>query len=170
MESNIETELLYFEDLQVGAKWISDWREVTGEDVADFAQLTGDHDPLHSDQGNSLPFGKPVAHGLLGLSLLAGMSTTHPRVATLALTDVSHWQFKLPIYFGDRVQVSTEVQSIQPHGRRACRVVWHRKLINQDGRVVQEGRFVTLVSGKNRIKRLSANESQSTQRGALPPR
>ncbi len=166
----IQDDLLYFEDLEVGNQWTSDWREVSGDDVADFAALTGDHDPLHTDQGSESPFGKPVAHGLLGLSILAGMSTTHPRVATLALVGLSDWEFKSPVFFGDRVQVSTMVESIEPHGRRACRVVWLRKLINQDNRIVQQGRFISLVSAKNRIKRLSANEEASTQRGSLPPR
>ncbi|QDT09606.1 MaoC family dehydratase [Planctomycetes bacterium K23_9] len=170
MDPKTEPDLLYFEDLKVGASWVSDWREVSGDDVADFAQLTGDHDPLHTDQGSNSPFGKPVAHGLLGLSILAGMSTTHPRVATLALVSLADWEFKSPVFFGDQVHVATEVESIEPHGRRACRVVWFRKLINQDNRVVQQGRFISLVSGKNRVKRLSANEEDSTQRGSLPPR
>jgi len=170
LDPNTETDQLYSDDLETGATWVSDWREVSGDDVADFAQLTGDHDPLHTDQGSDSPFGKPVAHGLLGLSILAGMSTTHPRVATLALVSLADWQFKSPVFFGDRVQVSTEVESIEPHGRRASRVVWLRKLINQDGRVVQEGRFVSLVAAKNRVKRLSPSEVDPTQRGTLPPR
>lgn len=170
LDANTDTELLYYEDLQVGDQWTSDWREVSGDDVADFAQLTGDHDPLHTDQGAASPFGKPVAHGLLGLSILAGLSTSAPRAATLAFVSVTDWKFASPIFFGDNVQVLTQVESIEPHGRRACRVVWLRKLLNQDGRVVQEGKFITLVSSKNRVKRLSQNEEESTQRGTLPPR
>lgn len=163
-----DTEKLFSEDLAVGKSWLSDWREVTGDNVADFAELTGDHDPLHTDQGAASPFGEPVAHGLLGLSVLAGLSTTFPSVATLALVSIAEWKFEAPIFFGDRVQVHTEVEEILPHGRRATRVTWLRKLLNQDGRVVQQGRFISLVATKARARRRPSEEQ--TQRGSLPAR
>ncbi len=166
---------LYLEDMQVGDRWLSASREVTADDVAEFAVLTGDHDPLHSLDGGTSPFGEPVAHGLLGLSLLAGLSTEAPRVATLALVSIAEWQFEAPIFFGDTLQVSTEVESISPHGRRAGRVAWIRQLLNQHGRVVQRGRFISLVATKARARRLSPQESElanppvGTSR-SLPPR
>ena len=64
-EESTQVQRLFFEDLQVGDNWLSEEREITAEDVADFALLTGDHDPLHQDGGISSPFGEPVAHGLL---------------------------------------------------------------------------------------------------------
>ena len=168
MEISTDSELLYLEDMQVGDRWLSDWREITAEDVADFAALTGDHDPLHTPAGSASPFGEPVAHGLLGLSILAGLSSQRPNVATLALVGLSDWQFEAPVFFGDRVQVSTEVEQIGQHGRRAGRVTWIRKLLNQQGRVVQQGRFVSLVATRARARRLSSEEQ--TQRGTLPAR
>lgn len=139
----------------MGDHWASPPREVTGDDVADFAQLSGDHDPLHkpfSDDAESRPnpFGEPIAHGLLGLSILAGLSTAHPRVDTLALTSIQDWNFHAPIFFGDEVHVLTTVVKIEPHGRRAGRVTWQRELVNQDGRVVQQGHFVSLVASQSR--------------------
>jgi len=150
---------LYLEEMKVGDRWSSEEREISAEDVADFAMLTGDHDPLHEDNGAGSPFGEPVAHGLLGLSVLAGLSSRQPNVATLALVSVSDWRFEAPIFFGDRVHVSTEVAEIQQHGRRAGRVTWIRKLLNQHGRVVQQGRFVTLVATRNRAKRINKEQS-----------
>ncbi|MFK8112797.1 MAG: MaoC family dehydratase [Rubripirellula sp.] len=166
--STTETEPLYLEDMQVGDRWLSDWREITADDVADFAVLTGDHDPLHTNEGAGSPFGEPVAHGLLGLGVMAGLSSSKPNVATLALVGVADWQFEAPVFFGDRVQVSTEVESIQQHGRRAGRVTWFRQLLNQHGRVVQRGRIISLVATKARARRLSSQEE--TQRGTLPAR
>lgn len=146
---------LYFEDLHPGDSWTSPAREVTAEDVADFAELTGDHDPLHTDQlaVAASPFGGPIAHGLLGLSVLAGLSSNCPNVATLALIGISDWEFDAPIFFGDVVHVVTRVTDLTSHGRRAGRVTWLRQLVNQNNRIVQKGIFVTLVAARVREKR-----------------
>lgn len=145
---------LYLEDLQEGDRWVSPERTITRECVLGFAQLTGDHNPLHVDEAFAAKshFRQPVAHGLLGLSILAGLSSEHPRVSTIAFTDVESWQFKRPIYFGDTVVAETEVVQIQPHGRRAGKVTWFRQLINQDGQVVQQGSLQTIVAARTAIK------------------
>lgn len=171
LESSSGSEPLCVEDMRVGDRWASEFREITPADVADFATLTGDHDPLHSADSGHSPFGEPVAHGLLGLSVLAGLSTRSPEVATLALIGITEWQFESPIFFGDRVQVVTEIEEIQQHGRRAGRVTWRRQLLNQHGRVVQRGRFVSLVASRNRGRRLSPeDEGLDTATRKLPPR
>lgn len=100
---------------------------------------------------------------------MAGLSTNYPRVATLAFTSVGDWEFKGPIFFGDKVQVVTEIESMEPHGRRASRIVWFRKLLNEDGKVLQQGRLVTLVSSKSRVRKPKSDDAES-QRGKLPPR
>src|SRR6056297_1706513 len=188
LPSSTATDLLYFEDLEAGDRWISPTRAITADDVADFAMLTGDHDPLHlggageressdEDSGRrrtmAMPFGEPVAHGLLGLSVMAGLSSEHARVSTLALTGLTEWRFEAPIFFGDEVRVATTVVSAEPHGRRAGRVTWLRELINQHGRVVQRGHIVTLVATRSRrraIGRSAPIEAGDTasQRGTLP--
>ncbi len=154
---------LYFEDLKQGDQWISDRREITADDVADFAELTGDHDPLHTDQlaSSGSPFGEPVAHGLLGLGVLAGLSSQHPSISTLALVSISDWRFESPIFFGDVVHVITTVVETSSHGRRAGRVTWLRQLVNQNNRVVQQGTFVTLVSTRERVQRFSDRIGQT---------
>ncbi|MGV3485547.1 MAG: MaoC/PaaZ C-terminal domain-containing protein [Planctomycetaceae bacterium] len=154
---------LFFEDLHVGDRWTSADREITADDVADFAELTGDHDPLHTHQLPSAgsPFGEPVAHGLLGLSVLAGLSSENPAVSTLALVSISDWRFEAPIFFGDLVHVVTTVLGTETHGRRAGRVRWLRQLVNQNNRVVQQGTFVTLVSTRARVQRFSDRIGQN---------
>ena len=132
--------------MSVGDVWESEFREISAEDVSDFAALTGDEDPLHTDPTKPSPFGKPVAHGLLGLSVLAGLGTNHPLAATRAFVSIEQWNFSAPVFFGDRVKVRNEIVELEPHGRRAFRVRWLRKLINETGRVVQEGYFITLVA------------------------
>jgi acyl dehydratase len=164
-----ESPTLFLEDLAVGDRWFSQWREITAEDVADFAHLTGDHDPLHTDQFRDSPFGEPVAHGLLGLSVLAGLSTKFPRCSTLALVRIGDWAFEHPVFFGDRVQVLTQVEQVKPHGRRAGQVTWFRQLLNQNGRAVQSGRMVTLVARRTRARREPAQANGRANR-SLPRR
>jgi len=150
-------EPLLFEDLRIGDRWTSAEREITADDVSDFAELTGDHDPLHTDQlvGGYSPFGEPVAHGLLGLGILAGLSSQQPNVSTLALVSIAEWRFEAPIFFGDSVYVVTMVVESVAHGRRSGRVTWLRQLVNQHNRIVQQGTFVTLVATRARVQRFS---------------
>jgi acyl dehydratase len=51
----------------------SDWLEITQERVDQFAEATGDHQWIHVDVERATkesPFGGPIAHGYLTLSLL----------------------------------------------------------------------------------------------------
>ena len=155
--------IYHYEDLEVGQIWTSPSRTISHEDVATFSDLTKDFDPLHEgDLAKNSPFGRPVAHGLLGLSVLAGQSTEHPRAATLALVGISDWQFESPIFFGEIVHVVTEVTAIQPHGRRAGRITWLRKLVSDDGRTLQQGNFITLVASKSRNRSMASSGSSIT--------
>lgn len=149
------SEYLYLEDLEEGSSWKSPARTITETDIVSFAGMTGDYDPLHVDHefASQTPYGKPIAHGLLGLSLMAGLSSSCPRMRTLALVKVDDWQFLKPVYVGDTVHVVTEVESITPRGRRSGEVIWLRKLVNQRGECVQSGKIVTLVSSQSFLPR-----------------
>lgn len=142
------SDLLHFDDVQVGDVWTSPARTVTETDVVNFAGMTGDFTALHVDHryAQNTPFRQPIAHGLLGLSLLAGLSSRCPNMATAAFVGVRDWNFLKPIFFGDTVHVRTEVTEKSRHGRRRGQVIWHRQLVNQHGDVVQQGVFETLVN------------------------
>lgn len=142
---------LTFEELQIGHRWVSPSRVISLEDINQFAELTGDRDRLHVDPDFAArgPFGKPVAHGMLGMSILAGLSSTAPFVRTAALVDIRSWSFLKPLFPGDSVHVITEIVDLVPHGRRHGEVHWFRQLINQKGERVQEGVLVTLVSRRS---------------------
>jgi len=142
------SEPLHFENLTVGDCWKSQGRTVTEADVVNFAGMTGDYDPLHVDHefARQTPFGKPIAHGLLGLSLVAGLGSHSPCVRTIAFLKIENWEFLKPIYIGDTVHAETEVIDKKLNGRRTGYVTWRRRLVNQSGDVVQSGVFQTLVS------------------------
>jgi 3-hydroxybutyryl-CoA dehydratase len=142
-----------FEDLVVGDEWESPRRTVTETDVVRFAGLSGDFNPLHTDHSatEANPFGRPVAHGLLGLAIATGLMSQAPRVDTLAFLTILEWTFHLPIFFGDTIHALSTIEAVRPHasGRRGV-VTWHRRIINQNGQCVQEGRTQTLVRGRSR--------------------
>lgn len=50
----------------------SDWVTITQEQINQFAQATGDHQWIHVDveRAKTGPFGAPIAHGFLTLSLI----------------------------------------------------------------------------------------------------
>jgi acyl dehydratase len=138
---------LAFEELNTGDIWHSPSRTITETDVVNFAGMTGDYNPLHVDHefARNTPFGKPIAHGLLGLSFVAGLACFSPWVQTAAFVRIVDWKFAKPLYIGDTVRVRTEVIGKEQRGRRHGLVTWRRELINQAGEVAQVGSFETMV-------------------------
>ncbi len=143
-----ERENLGFEALAEGDEWESAGRTLTETDVVNFAGLSGDYTPIHVDHHLAAagPFGKPVAHGLLGLAFVSGLGSDSPRVRTMAFLQILEWKFVEPIYFGDTLRVLTRIEKLEvrSRGRRGV-VTWYRRLVNQHGKTVQEGRTQTLV-------------------------
>ena len=56
---------------------LGDWLEVTQDRINQFADCTGDHQWIHVDLEKAAkgPFGKPIAHGYLTLSLLPALQS-----------------------------------------------------------------------------------------------
>ena len=142
---------LTFDQLAVGDEWESPRRTVTEADVVAFAGLSGDFNPIHMDHhaASSGPFGKPIAHGLLGLAIASGLTSNAPRVDTMAFLAILEWKFVRPIALGDTIHVVTRVVSLESRsrGRRGV-VTWSRQVIDQAGTVLQEGLTQTLVRGR----------------------
>ena len=109
----------------VGDEWESPRRTVTETDVVLFAGLSGDFNPLHVDHTSAerSPFGRPVAHGLLGLAIATGLMSQAPRVDTLAFLAILEWKFHRPIVFGDTIHALSTIESLEPepNGRRGDR-------------------------------------------------
>ena len=156
---------LCFEEINLGDSWRSRSRTITESDVIQFACMTGDFDPLHVDHefAKTTPFRQPIAHGLLGLSWVAGLGSQSPSVHTLAFVSVDDWRFLKPAYIGDTVHVVTECVEKGGSGRRSGQISWKRQLVNQDGDIVQSGFFRTLVACRVALRR--SDESQDRKAG-----
>jgi acyl dehydratase len=144
--------VLSFDDLVVGDEWESPRRTITEADVVLFAGMSGDYNPLHVDHeaAKDGPFGRPIAHGLLGLTVSTGLISQSLRVDTLAFLGIIEWNFVRPIYFGDTIHTISSVLKLEPQarGRRGI-VTWSRRVLNQSGELVQEGKTRTLVRGRS---------------------
>jgi acyl dehydratase len=142
---------LYFDDVAVGQEWESQGRTLTEADIVNFAGLSGDFNPIHVDHefAKNTPFRRPIAHGLLGIALGSGLGLYSPPMRTMAFMSIKEWHFREPIFIGDTIRMKTKVleREARSRGRRGV-VTWQRQIVNQEGRVVQEGVTVTMVEGR----------------------
>jgi 3-hydroxybutyryl-CoA dehydratase len=134
-----------FEALEVGQEFTTRGRTVTEADVVGFASLTGDWHPQHADAqwAGSSPFGERIAHGLLVVSLAAGLVPFDPG-RVVALRQVSQATFKRPVRFGDTIHVEGRIAELADVGEDAGLVTFAWSVVNQEGRVVCRARVDVL--------------------------
>src|SRR4051794_15107023 len=142
---------LFFDDVEVGQEWRSLGRTITETDIVNFAGLSGDFNPIHVDHefAKTTLFRRPVAHGLLVWAISSGLGMHAPAMRTLAFLGIRDWQFKGPVYAGDTIRLRSKVleKEARSRGRRGV-ITWHREVVNQEGKVVQDGVTLTLVEGR----------------------
>lgn len=138
--------------LEVGHRFESAGRTITESDIVNFACLSGDFNRLHVDYeyASATPFGQRIAHGLLVLSVLSGLTTQssgyrqlEPYV--LALIDI-HCRFPKPTFIGDTIVVRVTVAEKTGQYRPGKdKVVFRREAINQRGEVVVQADFAMIL-------------------------
>ena len=118
-------------------------KTVADEDVRAFAELTGDHNPVHLDEGYAARtrFGRRIAHGMLGASLISAVLANElPGRGTVYLSQTL--KFTAPVFLGDTVTARVVVK----HVREDKPVVTLETVCtNQRGERVVEGEAVVLV-------------------------
>ncbi len=143
---------LFFEDFTPGRQFETPGRTVSDEDVATFAAVSGDRNPLHTDEAyaRTTPFGGRIAHGALGLAVATGLfSQLGITSGTLVALVGVEWNFRAPIRPGDTVRLRLRVAEQRPLERRDRGLVrFAAELVNQSDEVVQEGVLTELVRTK----------------------
>lgn len=140
----------WFEDFQVGDVFTTPSRTVDAADISMFAGLSGDFNPIHTDAtfAEASAFGERIAHGLLGLSVMTGLSVRLGvwEASTIALLGIEEWRFLRPIFAGDTVHAVVEIIGTR-ETKDGQRGVLDRRytLRNQRGEDVQTGRLPLLV-------------------------
>jgi acyl dehydratase len=98
----------------------SDWVEITQERVNRFAEATGDHQWIHVDPERAAresPFGGPIAHGYLTLSLLPMLLPQIVEITGFRLTvnyGTEKVRFPAPVPVGSRVRAGAVLDSATP--------------------------------------------------------
>lgn len=161
---------LYLDDVEVGQQWESLGRTVTETDIVNFAGLSGDFNPIHIDHefARTTPFRRPIAHGLLVLSLGSGLGVHYPAMRTLAFLALREWQLREPVYIGDTIRLRSKVvaKEVRGRGRRGI-ITWRRQIVNQDGKIVQEGITMTMVEGRGPKRKSNSEPAEPTEAPGL---
>jgi acyl dehydratase len=117
---------------------LSDWIEISQEQVNRFADATGDHQWIHVDVERSkreLPVGGTVAHGFLTLALLPqllGQSISLGNVKMLLNYGLNRVRFPSPLPVGSKVRGRIRLQSLEdiPGG---AQLVWEVEMEREGG-------------------------------------
>lgn len=118
---------------------------ISDEMILAFAELTGDTNPVHLDDGYAAGtrFGRRIAHGMIAAGLIsATLANDLPGPGTLYLGQ--SLKFKQPVYPGDTITTTVQVLSVRPDKPI---VTLGTVCTNQDGDVVLEGEAVVRVAG-----------------------
>ena len=88
---------------------VSDWHEVTQDEVDAFADATGDHQWIHVDAERAAkgPFGTTIAHGFLTLSLLPRLAESAIKVDDVRMGvnyGLNRVRFPAPVPSGSRIR------------------------------------------------------------------
>ncbi len=108
---------------------VSDWITVTQEQVNLFAEATGDHQWIHVDveKAKAGPFGAPIAHGFLTLSLIPRFfeSSFEIRKSRMGVNyGLNKVRFTAPVPVGSRLRGRMKLLSCEPIDNDGMQMAW----------------------------------------------
>ena len=152
MTSMVSNPQIHFEDLALGTEYISAARTITEADIVSFAGLSGDFNPLHIDRefAANTTHGERIAHGLLVLSVISGLSTRTALMTGLADQMVGllnlECRFKQATKIGDTIYARLTIEGLRRTTKGETGVLTlNREAVNQKGDVVMESVWTLLV-------------------------
>jgi len=108
---------------------VSDWIAITQEQVNRFADATGDHQWIHVDpeRARQGPFGAPIAHGFLTLSLLPRFfeTTLDIRGSRMGVNyGLNKVRFTAPVPVGSRLRARLLLLAAEPVAGDGLQMTW----------------------------------------------
>ena len=119
-------------------------KTVSDADIAKFAEVTGDYQPLHLDDAHAAKtrFKRRIAHGMLSAGFIsAALGTKLAPHATVVYLSQS-LRFRLPVYPGDTITARIAVTAIDAEKRF---VTCSTECVNQSGETVLTGEALVLL-------------------------
>jgi len=165
---------LGFDELELGMRFTSPARTLTEGDIALFAGLSGDYNPLHVDEVSAARthFRGRVAHGMLVQSIATGLGwQTGIFGGTIAALLEVRASFAAPVRAGDTLQLVLDVRERDAApGPRRGEVVLGTRVLNQRGECVLDGhwRALMLRRGRAPVELASAAGSGNEGRSEEP--
>ncbi len=151
-----------FDELAIGDSFLSVPRTISAADIAAFAELSGDHNPVHLDDtfARGTLFRGRIAHGLLVQSVASGLAwrsgVFHGTIIALAEMMM---RFEAAVRPGDTIRVELSVLAKEPDpGPRRGQVRWRTRVQNQAGETVIDGEWLTLLH-RSRPRKRQGEES-----------
>jgi acyl dehydratase len=143
--------VVYLEDIAVGLELVSEARAISDADIAAFAELTGDRNPLHLDprRVDGSPYEGAIAHGLLVTSISSGQATDADRWALGIYLEETR-RFVAPVAAGDAIRTISTVRAVRRSRSSRGRgvVTLDVRVVNQRDEVVQEGTDIVMVGAR----------------------
>jgi acyl dehydratase len=108
---------------------VSDWITITQEQVHQFAEATGDHQWIHVDveRANAGPFGGPIAHGFLTLSLIPKFFQTSFTIRNSGMGvnyGLNKVRFTAPVPVGSRLRGHLKLLACEPIEKDGIQMTW----------------------------------------------
>ena len=108
---------------------VSDWITITQEQVNLFAEATGDHQWIHVDveRAKAGPFGAPIAHGFLTLSLLPRFFESSMRIEETRMGvnyGLNKVRFVSPVPVGSRLRARMKLLACDPIDNNGMQMTW----------------------------------------------
>ena len=130
----------YFEEFEIDASAESGGRTITEADVAAFAALSGDYNPIHTDEEYARrgAFRRRIAHGALIFSISTGlaMRISPPDEALVAFLGIDSLRFARPVFLGDTIRLRTRVAEKQERDPKRGVVTFENTVLNQRDQAV----------------------------------
>ncbi|MDP1743034.1 MAG: MaoC family dehydratase [Polaromonas sp.] len=116
---------------------VSDWLTITQAQVNLFAEATGDHQWIHVDpeKAKTGPFGAPIAHGFLTLSLLPKFFESSFEIVQSRMGvnyGLNKVRFTAPVPVGSRLRARMTLLASEPIDNGGVQMVW-QVLVEREG-------------------------------------
>ena len=137
-------EHMCLDDYEIGETMVSPARTITEADIINFAGITGDWHPLHTDveYAAQTPFKSRIAHGMLTLNIglalpfrLGPYSSYLPK-SFIAFYGMEEVRLTAPVRIGDTIHTRVEVVGVTDKGKGKGILTVRNQIINQKDETV----------------------------------